>query len=213
MVPTLGRVMNIFENLWMLIQMGGPVMVPIFLVSGWLWGLICLKADLIWRANRRKLDLASALEYLQAGQKCPLHGPRAAALNDFMKTMNGEGLNNIQADQLLFDAAIRRQIGMIQCYLPTIVILAAIAPLLGLFGTVSGMVETFKVIGMYGMGNAQAMASGIREAMITTQAGLLVAIPGIFIGQVLKKKADTIRRDLLVFQRGVVQWMEKESTP
>ena len=72
------------------------------------------------------------------------------------------------------------------------------------------MIETFRVIGIHGMGNAQAMASGIREAMITTQAGLLIAIPGIFIGQVLKKKANSTQRDLLVFQRGISQWIEKE---
>ncbi len=71
------------------------------------------------------------------------------------------------------------------------------------------MVETFRAIGLYGMGNAQAMASGIREAMITTQAGLLVAIPGIFIGHVLRKRANTIQHDLLVFQRGITQWLEK----
>ena len=46
--------------------------------------------------------------------------------------------------------------------------------------------------------------------MITTQAGLLVAIPGIFIGQVLKKKANNIQRDLLVFQKGISRWIEKE---
>lgn len=202
--------MELFNNLWILIEMGGPVMLPIFLVSGWLWGLIVLKADWIWRAGRGRIPLAEALDCLKKGQLSSLDSPWAMALNHFIVIQNGKGKNYTLADKLLLDAAVRKQTGAIQKYIPTISILAAVAPLLGLFGTVSGMVETFKVIGMYGMGNAQAMASGIREAMITTQAGLLVAIPGLFIGQVLKKKANSLQRDLLVFQRGIVQWLDKE---
>ncbi len=202
--------MELHKNLWMLIEMGGPVMVPIFLVSGWLWALIVLKVDWFWRTGRAQITLGEALTCVKTGTPSPMSGPRALALNQFIRTQRGYECANIQADKILLDAAIKKQTGAIQRYLPTIIILAAVAPLLGLFGTVSGMVETFKVIGMYGMGNAQAMASGIREAMITTQAGLLVAIPGVLVGQVLKKKANNIQRDLLVFQRGLVQWLEKE---
>ncbi len=185
-------------------------MVPIFLVSGWLWALIVLKADWFWRARSAQITLGEALTCLKTGKPSPMSGPRALALNQFISTLPGHRCGQSQGDKILLEAAIKKQNSIIQRYLPTIIILAAVAPLLGLFGTVSGMVETFKVIGMYGMGNAQAMASGIREAMITTQAGLLVAIPGIFAGQVLKKKANNIQRDLLVFQRGIVQWLEKE---
>ncbi len=202
--------MEFFKNLWILIQIGGPVMIPIFLVSGWLWGLIIIKADWIWRARRNRITLSEAMACLSAGKASSASSPRALAINHFMVISKNSRCVNQEADKLLLDAAIRKQSGAIHKYIPTIIILAAVAPLLGLFGTVSGMVETFRVIGMYGMGNAQAMASGIREAMITTQAGLLVAIPGIFIGQVLKKKAGNIQRDLLVFQRGLVQWLEKE---
>lgn len=205
-------VKDISDNLWTLMEIGGPVMIPIFLVSLWLWILIVLKVDWIWRSKRSAITLAEALRCLESGLICPMSSsPRVSALNFFM----GDGKHGRNCEpssgQLFLEVAVRRQRQMIYRFIPTIIILAAAAPLLGLFGTVSGMVETFRVIGMYGMGNAQAMASGIREAMITTQAGLLVAIPGIFIGQVLKKKANNIQRDLLVFQRGISQWIEKES--
>ncbi len=185
-------------------------MIPIFIVSGWLWGLIVVKTDWLWRANKNRITLSEAMKCLKTGKSSPSTSPRALAINHFMVTTRNSRCINQEADKLLLEAAIRKQTGAIQRYIPTIIILAAVAPLLGLFGTVSGMVETFKVIGMYGMGNAQAMASGIREAMITTQAGLLVAIPGIFIGQLLKKKASSLQRDLLVFQKGIIQWLEKE---
>jgi biopolymer transport protein ExbB len=60
------------------------------------------------------------------------------------------------------------------------------------------------------MGNAQAMASGIKEAMITTQAGLLVAIPGLLAGQIMRRRVRAIHQDVLIFQRAVTQWLEKE---
>ncbi len=202
--------MEILKNLWHLVEIGGPVMIPIFLVSGWLWGLIVIKADWVWRIGREQITLAEAMTCLKSGRPGSAKSPRALAVNQFIIATNGILHANHEAEKLLLDAAIRKQASAIQKYIPTIIILAAIAPLLGLFGTVSGMVETFKVISMYGMSNAQAMASGIKEAMITTQAGLLVAIPGIFIGQMLKKKAGNIQRDLLVFQRGIIQCLEKE---
>jgi biopolymer transport protein ExbB len=63
------------------------------------------------------------------------------------------------------------------------------------------------------MGNAQAMASGIKEALLTTQAGLLVAIPGLIAGQIMRKKVRGIHQDILVFHRAVRQWLEKEWRP
>ena len=61
----------------------------------------------------------------------------------------------------------------------TIKILVTIAPLLGLFGTVTGMINTFQSVALYGLANPKALAGGISEAMVTTQFGLLVAVPGI----------------------------------
>lgn len=80
--------------------------------------------------------------------------------------------------------------------LSLIAILAAIAPLLGLLGTVLGMIETFDVIAMFGTGNARAMAGGISVALITTQTGLLVAIPGMLMSNRLGRMASNLRTAL-----------------
>ena len=80
--------------------------------------------------------------------------------------------------------------------LALIAVLAAIAPLLGLLGTVLGMVETFDVISLFGTGNARAMAGGISVALITTQTGLLVAIPGMLMSNRLARMALTLRTGL-----------------
>jgi biopolymer transport protein ExbB len=76
--------------------------------------------------------------------------------------------------------------------LKTIVTCASIAPLLGLLGTVSGMVHTFETIKQFGFGNPVLLADGISEALLTTQAGLLVAFPLMLVYNYLESRVDSI---------------------
>ncbi len=79
--------------------------------------------------------------------------------------------------------------------------LTSAAPLLGLLGTVSGMITTFNVMNIFGTGNAKAMSGGISEALITTQFGLVVAIIGLYIGIILNRQArhyETVIRELSI---------------
>lgn len=74
----------------------------------------------------------------------------------------------------------------------TIVTCASVAPLLGLLGTVSGMVHTFETIQMFGFGNPVLLADGISEALLTTQAGLLVAFPLMLVFNHMEGRIETI---------------------
>ena len=65
--------------------------------------------------------------------------------------------------------------------LPLIRTLVAVCPLLGLLGTVTGMIQVFDVVGSLGTGNARAMASGISRATLQTMAGMVVALPGLYV--------------------------------
>ncbi len=82
-------------------------------------------------------------------------------------------------------------------FLPLIGVLAAVAPLLGLLGTVTGMMSTFEVMSLFGTGNAKGMAGGISEALITTQTGLIVAIPGLYMKNFLERRAQALQRQLI----------------
>ncbi len=73
---------------------------------------------------------------------------------------------------------------------------AHLAPLLGLLGTVNGMIVTFKVIATYGNSNPILMADGISEALLTTQAGLSIAFPLLFIHTLLKNKLYQLKRQV-----------------
>ena len=71
-------------------------------------------------------------------------------------------------------------------FLPFLALTAAAAPLMGLLGTVLGIIKTFKAMALYGTGNAKAFSAGISEALITTAEGLIVAIPVLVIHGMLK---------------------------
>ena len=72
--------------------------------------------------------------------------------------------------------------------------LTVILPLLGLLGTVSGMIKVFEVITVFGSGNTRGMASGISEALVTTMAGLFTALSGIYFVSDLESRADDMAR-------------------
>jgi biopolymer transport protein ExbB len=87
------------------------------------------------------------------------------------------------------DEAILKEAPMLERGLPTIKILAVIAPLLGLLGTVTGMIETFQSITLFGTGDPKLMAGGISQALITTALGLVAAIPLIMLHSITVSKS------------------------
>ncbi|PID55139.1 MAG: hypothetical protein CR978_00390 [Gammaproteobacteria bacterium] len=72
-------------------------------------------------------------------------------------------------------------------WLGAIAVIAAVAPLLGLLGTVSGMIHTFKLMTLFGSGDASAVSGGISEALVTTELGLIVAIPALLLHAMLSR--------------------------
>lgn len=91
--------------------------------------------------------------------------------------------------ELRMDEAIINETPRIERGLATIKLLAAVAPLLGLLGTVVGMIETFQSITLFGTGDPKLMASGISQALVTTALGLVVAIPLLLLVNIVAAKA------------------------
>lgn len=92
--------------------------------------------------------------------------------------------------------AILTQIPRLERFIGALKVLAAVAPLLGLLGTVTGMINTFQVITTHGTGDPRLMAGGISEAMVTTQVGLAVAIPIMMVASFLGGRVKNIARDM-----------------
>jgi len=75
-------------------------------------------------------------------------------------------------------------------------VLGAVAPLLGLLGTVTGMIDTFRVITLFGTSDPKLMSGGISEALVTTELGLAVAIPIMLLHTYLSRKSDHLIGDM-----------------
>jgi biopolymer transport protein ExbB len=90
------------------------------------------------------------------------------------------------------DAAILKESTKLDRFLWAVKIIAAIAPLMGLLGTVTGMIRTFQAIVLFGSGDPKMMASGISEALVTTMLGLIVAIPLVLLHSWLKNMSSRV---------------------
>lgn len=100
--------------------------------------------------------------------------------------------DDVETLQLKLDEAILRETPSIERGLVTLAILAAVAPMLGLLGTVSGMIETFQSITLFGTGDPKLMSGGISQALVTTELGLAVAIPILLIHSALSSKSNRL---------------------
>ena len=92
--------------------------------------------------------------------------------------------------ELILDEAITREVPALEKGLSMIKLFAAVAPLLGLLGTVTGMIATFQSISLFGTGDPKLMANGISQALVTTMLGLCAAIPLLFIHNLLAYRAE-----------------------
>ena len=95
-----------------------------------------------------------------------------------------------------FEAAAKREFGQLENGMTALATIAAVSPLLGLLGTVLGMVKIFGVLGSFGMGTPQQLAGGIAEALLTTVEGLITAIPAVIMYNIFQKKLDRIAVEL-----------------
>jgi biopolymer transport protein ExbB len=101
-----------------------------------------------------------------------------------------EHLEEILYEQIIMATPnIRKYIGMLAVF-------GAVAPLLGLLGTVTGMIHTFEIITIFGTGNPAILSAGISEALITTKVGLAIAIPTLLVHAYLSAKAKSVVSNL-----------------
>lgn len=94
--------------------------------------------------------------------------------------------------ELLLDEAVTKEVPVLEKGLSMIKLLAGVAPLLGLLGTVTGMIATFQSISLFGTGDPKLMASGISQALVTTMLGLMVAIPLLFLHSLVAARSRTL---------------------
>ena len=185
---------------WERLRSGGILVWPILLV-----GLVALIFSLerFFFLSRVKSNtdkvMGSIIQLVAAGD---FQGSMELLENKkgpvFRVVAAGLGARQAARDVLenVLEEAILKELPRLEKFLPTLQVLAAIAPLLGLLGTVTGMINTFQVITVYGAGDPRMMSGGISEALITTKLGLTVAIPIILLHTWFARRVDAIIGDM-----------------
>ena len=172
---------------------GGVIMVPLGVVSLLMWVLIVDRALFFRALYHKNMDLRTARNHIQH-QRMPdparYRGIVSLLVARFLKRRS----HDTRLDRFILDETVLGLNRSLDARLAAIGVLAAIAPLLGLLGTVTGMISTFDILSVFGTGNARGMAGGISEALVTTQTGLLVAIPGLYMKGFLERRARNLKQ-------------------
>ncbi len=188
--------MNPYEPLYRLadyLSTGGPVMVPLAIDSLVLWVLIMDRALFFRRLYIKNMDLKTAVEHIRSNRMpdpAKYRGVVSMLVARFLSRRSGV----TSIDRLIVDETVSGISHILSSHLSLLGVLAAVAPLLGLLGTVLGMITTFDVLAVHGTGNARAVAGGISEALVTTQTGLMVAIPGMYMKSILDRRAGILKQ-------------------
>ena len=182
------------------IDAGGPVGLVILGLGAIAMLLVFIRGVSLWTLGReatRVLDLLDAP--LQTGDlgeaEAAAHGVGGLGAHVALTLLRARD----RARDTLEDVASEALLGAeprLQRFSTPIQVIAAVAPLLGLLGTVTGMIATFEVITNVGTGNPKLLSGGISEALVTTQLGLVVAIPALLLGNLLGARAERVREQL-----------------
>jgi biopolymer transport protein ExbB len=182
--------------MWELVRAGGPLMWPIILCS------ICVVAitlERMWTLQDRRVlpqDLAPKVWQLIESNQVNDKVIAALEQNSPLGRLLAAGLRNRNKprDVLMerLEDTGRHVVHELERFLNTLGTIAEVSPLLGLLGTVTGIIQSFYAIQAGGMGDPRALSGGIGQALIATVAGLSVAIPATFAYRLLRGKVERI---------------------
>jgi biopolymer transport protein ExbB len=184
------------------VRAGGPLVWPILLIG--LAALVIVGTKLVNLARihadtdrlmRGVGDLAARRDWAGCDAFVSAQGKRTPALRVLEAGLKARRRSR-EALESNLQEAILGELPRLQRGLAILAVLGAVAPLLGLLGTVTGMIETFRVITVHGTGDPKLMSGGISEALVTTELGLIVAIPIMLLHTVLSRRVDHITGDM-----------------
>jgi biopolymer transport protein ExbB len=185
------------------IRLGGPIIWPIFLIALIALGIVVVKIVYLNRMHGNTDRIMGEVNELVAkgdwlacekivdgnkGKNWPVVRVIRAGLE--ARTESRETLES------MLQEAILRELPQVQKGIAMLAVLGAVAPLLGLLGTVTGMIDTFRVITLFGTSDPKLMSGGISEALVTTELGLVVAIPIMLLHTYLSRKSDHLIGDM-----------------
>lgn len=185
-----------------IVKSGGVMMIPLGLILIWAFVLI-IERLFVYRsrnANAEKLmkSIQPQLESLDLSKTSTIITSSNTSLGRVLSSVlnSAKEYNSRDAAERALDEAVLKEMPDLEKRLSTIAVIGGAAPLLGLLGTVTGMIALFEIITVYGTNDPKLLAGGISEALVTTQAGLIIAVPIMLVHNYLSNKLRNISNDL-----------------
>jgi len=187
---------SIGDTILSFFRSGGIVMFPLLLASVIALSIVIEKLINLRRKavmRPKLLDMIKKMiiesDYFGASTVCD---ENPCAMTEIIHAaVENRDLSREEIKEAIIDTG-RQHIPVLERYLGILGSIASVSPLLGLLGTVTGMIKVFSVISRVGVGNAEALSGGISEALITTATGLVIAIPTLIMYNYLVDKAENV---------------------
>jgi len=174
---------------WVIVAMGG--LGVIFIIIRTI--LLRLNSSNCHQIEEQIISLVNKGRYKEAEQACQqAKGAIARVLRSTLKHAKDD---RDHMDDVITEAILHES-GTLNKFSSVILVIASVSPLLGLLGTVTGMISTFDIITEFGTGDPKLLSGGISIALVTTELGLIVAIPTLLIGTLLSSWSELIKLDM-----------------
>jgi len=171
-----------------LMARGGPVMWIIFVTAWVAFIMLAERALQIQFWIKQALNDQHGLESNPSYQPQIPKGRNSSPIAILLHRLNWKEIHNRSDLAKQLNIQLTELMPRLEGTLPTIAIIGSLLPMLGLLGTVIGMIDVFEVIASHGTGDPMQMAHGISQALLTTASGLICAIPVIFIHHLLVRR-------------------------
>ena len=197
-------------------QSGGWLMVPILLCSV---AALAIGIERGWTLHSARVMPKGLLDDAQRWARDGAGGPRLGELaaGSPLGQVLAAGIANARRGRSLMKEAMTEAVAAVshdlERYLTSLGIIASISPLLGLLGTVVGMIRVFSALMLDGAGHPESLAGGISEALITTAAGLTVAIPSLMLHRFFLRRVDDLVVELERHAAHLVDAMHSDAPP
>ena len=191
------------HDAWLFLERGGPIMVPLILCSIIVLAIVIERAFSLRKKKVLVPEIISVIETIKKPEDIHLaisicQKNEGAFANIIQLGLENKDLPSEELKELISDQG-RQEARSFEKGLGVIETIAGIAPLLGLLGTVTGMIKVFTVISEQGLGQTQALSGGISEALITTVVGLSIGIPSLVLYNYFTEKAENLIMDIEKF--------------
>lgn len=196
-----GKKESIYIKTKRFIRAGGSVMIPLLFLPIWAIVIIFFKfiQFTIQKVNHQRL-LKKVIPFIEKGDKEALislvNKDKSKIASIIKRCIDESQKNQKETAERISLEFLNSEIHRLNSHLNTLGVIAAVAPLLGLLGTVTGMIKLFEVITRYGTTDPKLLAGGISEALITTETGLIIAIPILLIHNFLRNIKNNIASTL-----------------